>query len=230
PHGDRVKVGDINQDGNMDIIVSESFMVSNNQVYWFQNPGKSLATQNNWQRHMVVPATAGDGFFSLWVGDIDKDGYPDITTGQTTEHTLSVWKNNQDGTFTKAYTDANGNCHNSAKLFDLDGDGDLDIVGIPFTYYSYPQTIQIWRNDGDSTNHPIFANVIQNAAPIPRFRQFPLEDYNRLFSTGMVNAIFSLDGKRVPLANGLNELDKGVFILNIKDGSINLNQKITIRK
>jgi hypothetical protein len=74
----RVAVADINLDGRMDIAVAPSDTSLNLPVVWFEAADPKAGP---WKSHQVMPAARANWLHSLQVGDIDKDGYPDVLTG-----------------------------------------------------------------------------------------------------------------------------------------------------
>jgi hypothetical protein len=84
------------------------------------------------------------------VADIDHDGHPDIVVGEIfgskrliayqNAHTASGWGSS----WVAHVVDSGKESHNGARLVDLNGDGNLDIVSIAFFAY---QDLHIWRSD-----------------------------------------------------------------------------------
>jgi hypothetical protein len=143
---DRVKIADINSDGKLDIIISEERwpgLESDGSLYWFEAPLNLKAAGANWQRHTIVTQYSMN---NLDVADMDNDGDADIVTN---EHKgpdlhLQIWENDGRGAFTRHDIDKGKEMHLGARLVDLDGDGDLDIIGHAWDNYRY---LHLWRND-----------------------------------------------------------------------------------
>jgi len=124
----RVFVADMNKDGKMDVVQTESNNVSG-RVAWLENvDGKGIT----WFTHPVDYNT-GQDLHSLCVADFDNDGDLDIfsgggpMTGNLYKHCY-IWEN-IDGTATKWTRHdllSNIECFN-AVAGDVDGDGDIDI-------------------------------------------------------------------------------------------------------
>ena len=141
---DRVAVADINGDRRADIVVTEEWWRTHDRLaslFWFeqQAPGATIP----WQPHKVI--TAGS-LNNLSVADMDKDGDLDIVT---CEHKgegerLFLFENTGQGRFTQHVLDKGKESHLGARLYDLDGDGDLDIVSIAWDDYRF---LHLWRND-----------------------------------------------------------------------------------
>ncbi|MBT3435201.1 MAG: VCBS repeat-containing protein [Nitrospinaceae bacterium] len=129
-----LKVGDVNNDGNLDIV-----------------------TVHNHARAVAVTLGNGDGTFattvvmpvlpqggrSVGLGDLNGDGYLDIIAGSSYNHT-SVLLNNGDGTFGAPtnYGDPIFWGSTDIEVADLDGDGDNDVVSADVG------SVDIYLNDG----------------------------------------------------------------------------------
>jgi hypothetical protein len=124
----RVFVVDMNHDGKMDVVQTES-NVPSGRVAWLENvDGKGIT----WFTHPVDYNT-GQDLHSLCVADFDNDGDPDIfsgggpMTGNLYKHCY-IWEN-VDGTGTKwkrQDLSSNIECFNAVSG-DVDGDGDIDV-------------------------------------------------------------------------------------------------------
>jgi hypothetical protein len=138
---DRIALADINGDGRLDAVVSEETPLKGASVYWFGQPRDPRV--GKWTRHTLVTQYTTN---SMDVADMDADGDPDIITG---EHRgtkkLAIWENVDDGArFVEHVVSSGLENHLGARVFDLDGDGDLDIIGIAWDDYRY---LHVWRND-----------------------------------------------------------------------------------
>ncbi len=79
------------------------------------------------------------------VGDIDRDGDPDVVTGNFTADSISVLKNDGSGNLGAPANFGAGESVTAIALGDLDGDGDLDVVATnTFTSYS----VSVLKNNG----------------------------------------------------------------------------------
>jgi hypothetical protein len=83
---------------------------------------------------------------NLDAGDVDGDGDVDLVTSEHKGPHLraQVFENDGRGAFTLRGIDRGKECHLGMRLFDLDGDGDLDTVGPAWDEYRY---LHLWRND-----------------------------------------------------------------------------------
>lgn len=140
---DRFAIADINGDGRNDIVVTEEMgpAVPEANTYWFEQPANPTAPE--WPRHTVATQFTTN---AMDVADIDRDGDPDIITG---EHRgtkkVIIWENPGDGSSWTPHLVSEGKeSHLGARVVDLDGDGDLDIVSICWDAF---QDLHLWRND-----------------------------------------------------------------------------------
>jgi hypothetical protein len=157
--GDRMAAGDINGDGQPDIIVTEETPSDGASTYWFEN--------GSWQRHTIVTQATTN---SLDVFDMDGDGDLDVITG---EHRggkkVSIWENDGTGNFTEHEVDTGKESHLGARVADLNGDGKSEIVSIG---YDDAQNLHLWRNDNaggeDGTRSPGACHRITDAGTMPQ--------------------------------------------------------------
>ena len=130
---------DINDDGKLDVVVTEETNLGGASTYWFEQP-ESLSSA--WIKHVVVTQYTTN---SLDVADMDNDGDFDIVTGEHRGNKeVSVWENDGNGNFTKHLVEIGKESHLGTRVFDLDGDGDLDVASIAYDSYPY---LHLWRND-----------------------------------------------------------------------------------
>lgn len=137
---DRVEAADLNADGRTDVVVAE-------EMYPGKAPLASLWTftraDTGFVRKRIVRQFSMN---NLDVADVDNDGDADILTA---EHkgpvlNLQLWLNDGAGDFTLAQVDRGKESHLGTRAYDLDGDGDLDIVSIGWDRY---ELVHVWRND-----------------------------------------------------------------------------------
>jgi hypothetical protein len=142
---DRFAVADLNGDEKPDVVgTEENGTGSDADTAWWEQPADP--TSPDWVRHPVVTQGTTN---SLDLADLDGDDDVDLVTG---EHrgalAVTVFENDGAGSFTAHPVDDGKESHEGTRLFDLDDDGDLDIVSIA---YDAPEQIHLWRNDSGTT-------------------------------------------------------------------------------
>ena len=114
---------DIDNDNDLDIVVAARF---DDEIVWFRNNGGTPIT---WTKKIVTPNINSP--WSIYAEDLDQDGDQDIISASDVEDRI-VWYEN-DGNLTPTWTERdisiNMDAATSARPADVDGDGDLDIVG-----------------------------------------------------------------------------------------------------
>lgn len=113
--------GDVNQDGNMDLVVQGS---------WLRNPGGNAArTASNWQQF-----TIGDGPSELkaLVVDLNQDGVMDVLFSSSEGRAEVTWwtptTGDPTGTWQKHVIHPTIDGVHTLQAADMDGDGDIDVV------------------------------------------------------------------------------------------------------
>ncbi len=146
---DRVEIADLNGDGKMDIAIAEE-----------RSPGKEpnsnmrvfLAGNNpvsdEWEHRIVVTQWSMNNLDAV---DMDNDGDIDLITNEHkgTEHKTEIYLNDGKANFTVQLVGTGHEMHLGAKCFDLDSDGDLEIIGVGWDNY---QTLHLFRNDALERN------------------------------------------------------------------------------
>jgi hypothetical protein len=151
---DRFAVADMNADGRADILVTEESWQTQDlvaQLFLFSQGGSGGTPL--WTRKSIL--TSGS-LNSLDIADIDHDGDIDIVTGEHKgkDKRVFILENDGNGNFTTHVIDhSNKESHLGTLLFDLDGDGDLDILSVAWSDYRF---LHLWRNDAVKQNKNTF--------------------------------------------------------------------------
>ncbi len=131
----RIQVADMNEDGVLDLVMSECES-DNGRLVWFEG--------SDWKMHMIK-----DDLFhphSLGVADFDKDGHMDIYVGEKMQNNPNVprqiiYLNDGKGDFTEHIIDLGTGTH-EAKVADIGNTGKMSIVGKTRVR---PQ-VDLWQN------------------------------------------------------------------------------------
>jgi hypothetical protein len=141
---DRIVVAELNGDNRIDVAVSEERYPGKEpdaSLYWFEQP-KNLQ-QKSWKKHLIITEFSLN---NLDVADLDNDGDMDMVTNEHkgTAHKVQLFENDGKGKFLEHRIGRGTEMHLGARLSDLDKDGDLDMVGVPWDDYQF---LHVWRND-----------------------------------------------------------------------------------
>ncbi|MBC8122992.1 MAG: VCBS repeat-containing protein [Gemmatimonadaceae bacterium] len=145
-----VIVGDLDGDGDLDLATANTGF---NDGYYIDIPGSVSALKNDGNGTFATAEnfTTEERPFSITVGDLDRDGDLDLATANRDSsynaNTVSVLKNNGNGTFVAPQNFAVEAYPFSIMVGDLDGDGDLDLV----TANSGSDNVSVLRNKGNGT-------------------------------------------------------------------------------
>jgi hypothetical protein len=149
-----IAVGDLDQNGTLDIATGCVATTGNVQVWW--HDGDPIA--GTWSANAVGTAYQ-DSVESLALGDLDHDGYLDLVSGSSSAGNgyLDVWHN--DGSpFTGTWSN-NGvgsvaaSTITSIALADLNADGNLDLVSGSY-HVAGSANVNAWQNDGSPFADP----------------------------------------------------------------------------
>jgi len=131
-----VVIGDIDGDGWLDIIVSAS-AASDRTITWYKNQGDGTFSSPN------VVTSGFSNAIGIAVGDINGNGFLDIVSG-TSNTGVTSWFENLDGegNFGPPIPIGTPGMYNILRmhLVDIDGDGDLDLVGSGSSIFAW------WEN------------------------------------------------------------------------------------
>ena len=139
PNGDpdRNRLTDINGNGNLDAVVGYEATSIPGTLAWYEQGQDPTGL---WTEHIIAdPAIIGP--MSLDVADMDADGDMDVVVGEhntanPSSASLYVFEN-LDGSgldWTRHLVYTGDEHHDGAQVFDIDNDGDLDIISIGWTH------------------------------------------------------------------------------------------------
>jgi hypothetical protein len=114
-------IGDLNRDGLLDLVVGGS------------NDKVSIYLNSTWvdPAGILIPSLSspvGDGPYSVAIGDLNRDGIPDLVYSNRGDDTVSILLGNGDGTFLPSLSPPVGNFPVSVAIGDLNRDGIPDLV------------------------------------------------------------------------------------------------------
>jgi len=138
-------VGDIDDDGDTDVVVTGSY---GNSVAWYENN----LPDTNWSKHLIDDGTLG-GATNCEVGDIDGDGDLDVAATGTSADDLVWYENNLPNTnWNKITIDGNLDGAWGVCIADIDGDDTLDVLATGFyadnvVWYKTTDAGQTWSQN-----------------------------------------------------------------------------------
>jgi VCBS repeat protein/FG-GAP repeat protein len=119
----RLMLADVDNDADDDLLVLMDDGNGHDKVYWYEKSGGSFI------RHLIFEDWAGTYAYdehAMDIQDINADGYPDLVT--VSDRHISLWMNDQDGTFSEVNITTTGDDLHMVQFKDLDEDGLIDIV------------------------------------------------------------------------------------------------------
>ena len=145
-----ISVGDIDNDGDLDLTVSDCTTRGSrehNDVYWFENQGKGTFV-----RHSVWGEARPGRFERHRLADINRDGFLDVVIVDNHHHSVIWFENNRSPRSKSPWerhsiTTSGLNYAYDVDVGDLDGDGDLDVVGA--AGWREGQEFAWFENDGN---------------------------------------------------------------------------------
>ncbi len=124
----KLAVGDVDNDGKIDIAVSN--YSSDNVTIFHNNAIPGIIASSSLDAGTTY--TTGVGPTGISIADINADGKPEIITTNTASNTISVFQNTNSISGTTSFSSkidfATGNLPEDLDVADMDGDGKIDIV------------------------------------------------------------------------------------------------------
>lgn len=159
-----VAVGDLNHDGNLDMVVANECgsVCPNGAVSVLLGNGDGTF------RPAVLYDSGGLSAGPIAIADVNGDGHPDVVVGNlcstgdpdcgaaSTDGTIGVLLGNGDGTVQPAVTyDAGGQYPSSIAIADVNRDGTLDLVVVNDDLHNPNTRLGVLLGNGDGTFRPV---------------------------------------------------------------------------
>ena len=140
-----VTAADINGDGRKDIVLTPAELEKESyRISWFEAPEDS--SDSTWTEH-VIEEEVEAVYHSLAVADVNRDGQIDVVTAEMHQSQnpdeVVIFVNGEQGRSWKKQVLSERGSH-LLQVQDVDGDGDVDIVGANWT--GEYQEIELWKN------------------------------------------------------------------------------------
>ena len=140
-------LGDVNRDGNLEIMANEYIVPAIYNYCILTNEGNGTFIKDE----AATFDEATNRAFQKFI-DINNDGYPDLLThGRFNEPKTQagIYRNNGDGSFLLHQVFTNIYEYQKSMVTDIDNDGDMDIVILKTGGYIKHSNIEIYKNDGN---------------------------------------------------------------------------------
>jgi hypothetical protein len=176
-----VYAADVDGDLDMDVVGAGW---SRNQIAWWRNDAGSPIV---WTKFAIVNSFTNA--HECYVCDVDRDGDQDVLGVGAGNNTIAWWRNDGGSpiTWTQQTLSSTFGGARSVRAADLDGDGDIDIVGTALT----ANEVAWWRNDGGS---PLAWTKFVVSASFGGAHMVRICDIDGDFDLDLVAAGYSADG------------------------------------
>ena len=149
-------LADLDADGDIDLVAA-----TERQLVWLENLGHPQAGTHNWIQHVLDNSPYGP--YVVAVGDIDRDGRPDIVScdlevkmgnGTTSGRRLGWWENKRQAVpaaamnFKRHDIDTTLTGAWGVDLADFNGDGALDVVASGYGASGVTGETRLYKNPG----------------------------------------------------------------------------------
>ena len=220
-------MADVNRDGFQDVVFRyyASYGAATNVLVYLRNADGTFAapvTYTNAESHSGLVGTP----------DLNNDGFPDLVLTHNTPSRIHVRLNNGSGGFGTPTLYTVTNYCNGAKVYDMDKDGDLDIIAFAGNASLPANTISLLKNNGNgtfaaqiTTNTSVFGSSCQ-PADIDNDGDMDLAyTSNSAFGSSKVFRIYTNDGTgTISLSvEETNNLEKTVQSSFDYDGDTNVD-------
>jgi hypothetical protein len=155
-----VRVADVNQDTKPDLVLVNGQATSTIQVFTNTSTGGVLSFSGP-VSYNLGPDGGNPNWYSLAVGDLNKDGYPDIAATNFGSNNVDVLLNNKSGGFGGASSFVVGNGPNGVAIADLNGDGNPDIVTANYS----DSSVGVLLGNGNGTFQNVAAHPVGQTSP-----------------------------------------------------------------
>jgi hypothetical protein len=155
-----VRIADVNQDTKPDLVLVNGQATSTIQVFINTSTGGvlSFATPVSYN---LGPDAGNSNWYSLALGDLNKDGYPDIVATNFGSNNVDVLINNRSGGFGGASSVVVGNGPIGVAIADLNGDGNPDVATANYS----DSSVGVLIGNGNGTFQAVSAHPVGTSTP-----------------------------------------------------------------